>query len=152
MENFLILLILLNSIHLSFSYLPDWNLTSSGINLFNSEPYEYEVCEREMYGLYAKLKKSISLANNSLSIKHNLTVKYNGEYKNIEVDFDNIESCYYSNISKPIICPKGKYHIYDVSEGKYIIPNNFTEFNDWELKCYFHNLGYFLVFYFMNGK
>ena len=152
MENFLILLILLNSLQLSFSYLPDWNLTSSGIYLFSSEPYEYEVCEREMYGLYAQLKKSISLANNSLSIKHNLIAKYNGEDKNIEVDFDNIESCYYSNISKPIICPKGKYHIYDVSEGKYIIPNNFTEFNDWELKCYFHNLGYFLVFYFMNGK
>ena len=32
------------------------------------------------------------------------------------------------------------------------VGNNFAENGDWELKCYHHYTGYFLVFYLMNGN
>ena len=49
-----------------------------------------------------------------------------------------------------LICPKGKYHPYVFQNDKYIIPFNFEEKGDWDLRCYDHYTGYFLIFYLMN--
>ena len=35
--------------------------------------------------------------------------------------------------------------------NEYIIPPNFVEEGDWDLSCYKHDTGYFLIFYTNNG-
>ena len=74
---------------------------------------------------------------------------------NGEVDYDEIDSFYYLN-SKYIVCPKGKFHplVVYATDGKYELDvgNNWSEKGDWELRCFHHYTGYFLVFYLMNEK
>ena len=64
-----------------------------------------------------------------------------------------IKSFYHLN-NKYIVCPKGKYHptyFYDQTYS-HLTLSSFKENGDWELKCYHHYTGYFLVFYLMNGS
>ena len=70
-----------------------------------------------------------------------------------EVDFDKIESFYFFD-NDYIVCPRGKYHPHYFYDGTYSTLNlsSFKSNGDWELKCYYHSTGYFLVFYLMNGK
>ena len=71
-----------------------------------------------------------------------------------EVDFDDIDSHYTNKLGKTIIiCPKGKFHPYDFNDNNYIIPSGFEDRGGWDLRCYDHNTGFFLIFYLMNeGK
>ena len=51
-----------------------------------------------------------------------------------------------------IACPKGKYHPYNFTSQKEMIPDGFSGEN-WDLRCYYHTTSkFFLVFYLMNGK
>jgi len=54
-----------------------------------------------------------------------------------EVPFDNIQSTHFVH-NKYIICPYGKYHPYDIEEGKFSIPEGAVADDDWDLKCAWH--------------
>ena len=71
-----------------------------------------------------------------------------------EVPFENIDSHYKGKYGKNIlICPGGKFHPYDYDNDAYVIPNNnFVGQDYWDLRCYDHKQGYFLVFYLLNGN
>ena len=147
MENCLILLILFILIFHILSVVPEWNLTNSGIDLLgNQTSYKYLVCKRDMYDIIVEMYKNISLSNENILILNEIISKYNSTEKESIVDFENIESSYKEKISTPVICPKGKYHMYDIEKKEYIIPENFEEKGDWELKCFVSKANYFLVF------
>ena len=149
-----ILFLLINLIFKIWSIVPEWNLTNSGIDLMreNNSYYEYLICERDMYEINVKLFKYISINESIVSITHKFKANYDGKTKEKEIDFEYIESSYRENLNTAIICPKGKYHIYDIEKEEYIIPSDFQEKGNWELKCFIHFRGFFLVFYKMNGE
>ena len=153
MEISFISLILFIFIFPIFSIVPEWNLTNSGIDLLrNQNSYRYLACKRDMYELIVELYKNISLDNGNIIITNEIISNYGDTKKESVVDFENIESSYKEKISTPVICPKGKYHMYDIIQEKYIIPQNFEEKGDWELKCFISKSNYFLVFYKRNGE
>ena len=156
MGNSILLFLFFTLIIHVLSYVPEWNLTSSGIDLLKGiSSKEYLVVERRMYKLNTKLYKNITVTDSNILIKHRCEAScYGGEYCELsgEVDFDNIESSYKERLTTPVICPKGKYHMYDIKQKKYIIPNDFEEKGDWELKCFMQVTNYFLVLYKMNGE
>ena len=80
-------------------------------------------------------------------------------YDNI-VEFESVES-FYGDVDDgsiyPLICPRGPYNPYEVTSSSSIRQiSNYS--NDWinnskfDLKCYYHREGIFLVFYLMNGE
>ena len=153
MGNFILYFLFFTLIFPILSYVPEWNLTSSGIDLLqNSRTKEYLVVERDMYQLNTKLFRNVTMTNSNILIKHRFEATYSGTTVSGEVDFDNIESSYKERLTTPVICPKGKYHMYDIEKNQYIIPNDFEEKGDWELKCFMQRTNYFLVLYKMNGE
>ena len=50
-----------------------------------------------------------------------------------------------------MVCPRGKFHPYDVESDSYIVPPSFDEEDDWDLSCYKHDTGYFIIFYINYG-
>ena len=147
----------------TFSIIPNWNFENSSINLFGSETsYSYLVSHREIYNIYLEQYKNLTIVGNNIIELNKFTYKNYTEdnyrkyyedhlYGPIFIEFDNIESVYNQYISGKVICPKGKYHLYGIDQKDYIIPNDFIEKGDWELKCYMHKSKYFLLFYEMNG-
>ena len=67
-----------------------------------------------------------------------------GEEK--EVKFEQVESYYYL-FDKYIVCPKGSYHPYDFTNKEEIKPDENFIGENWDLRCYKHSSGFFLVFY-----
>ena len=134
---------LLNSI---VSLVPIWNLSSASIDLLpsSSTSYSYYITDRYMQGMKVQLKKTITKNEKGINDTNYLIVNDNGGHY---VNFENIES-----FSNYIICPKGKYHPYDYNRKMELVPDNFEEYGDWDLKCYKHDTGYFLVFYLMNNN
>ena len=64
------------------------------------------------------------------------------------VDFENIHSYYPNQLSTSlIICPKGKFHPYDFDSGNFIIHSDFESTDNWDLRCFLHDTGYFFVLY-----
>ena len=142
---------------ISFHYInllvPNWNLTSSGIDLLsNSSVHSYLISDRELWHLFTKLRKEIIKNDEGISISNYLSYKYSYDSTNsaysseIQVNFSNIES----NADNYIICPKGKFHPFDLTTNQSLIPINFIDEGNWELKCYRHHTNYFFVFYLMN--
>ena len=138
--------------------LPLWNLKNTAIDLLPNkntvEYHEYTIETRKMYDLTTELKKKIS-RKEDLSVQHKNNLKLNNVDKGT-VNFEYFES-YYSWSSNQILCPKGNYNPYKVSESDYI---EITYSEDWikndktDLKCYYHRSGskHLLVYYLMNGK
>ena len=139
---------LLYLIKYSIEIIPNWNLDSSGIALsFSSGSITYTLVDREMYSMKVKLTKTITKSGNTITQTNYLSI---GGGTSFAVNFENIESFYHLN-GIDIICPKGKYHPYDATNKKDLIPDGFEEKGNWDLKCYKHNTNYLLVFYLMNG-
>ena len=91
--------------------------------------------------------KEITRSNNVISTKNYLTVNGNTKI----VDFDQIDSQYQGSIiCNILICPRGKFHPYNFEEGNYVEIPGFTENGDWDLRCYNHKSGYFLIFYLLH--
>ena len=143
--SYFLFLIQILSIH---SSIPNWNIDNLSEELFSSSSTDATY----PYGLYNSggyvLNKIITKkADGTFSIKNELT--YNSVTK--EVSFDGIESTYDSQLgSEKLVCPKGSFHPYDFYNNYYIKP--FTNEGNWELSCYKHDTGYFLVFYTHNGN
>ena len=127
-----------------YSVVPLWDFYNSSVDLLSSNnPHTFTVNGENCY-----LQKEITRdANNIISYKKYLYY----DNTNIEVDYENI-SYYYQNIlgAQNLICPRGKYHPYNLNSNSNIT-NNFEERDDWDLKCFNHKIGHFLIFY-LNNK
>ena len=147
---FVCLIFLLNLVDYSVQIVPIWNTTTSAINLLSSVSEKtYTIVDRDLYNVKAKLTKTIKKTDEGITHENYLSIN-NGEA--FKVDFENIESYYFLN-NKHVVCPKGKYQLYDATNKVYIPPASpFPEYGNWDLKCYKHNTYYFLLFYLRNGQ
>ena len=133
--------------------IPEWNLSKAGEDLLNSSnEYKYIISHRYLSNVNLLMEKEINRTSSGEITTANYIKIDNSTRKKVE--FDQVES-YYSMFDTYVICPKGSYHPYNFNEGQYIIPNGFNGEN-WDLNCYRvereNNLGFLLVFYFMNGS
>ena len=133
------------------SVVPVWDFSSQSTELFSSQvsSYNYTIYESNSLSLDIKLEKVFNRANNIITHKNYLTI---GETIQ-EVEFEEIDSVYVNELDCSIlICPKGKYHPYNFAGDEFIVPDGFKENDDWELKCFKHDTGFFLVFYLNNNR
>ena len=104
--------------------------------------------------MYTKLYKYIALENGAIVYRKYLTITDSGStIYDGEVDFDAIGNIHHFD-NDYIVCPKGKYHSTYFYDKQYSCANlaGFESNGDWELKCFYRSVGYFLVFYLMNGE
>ena len=156
---FIFLIIFLNSLFLAFSVVQQWNFDNSAIDILaSSDSASIKVIEETTDGLFVKLYKYLAKEGGSVVYRKYLTVSYYGSSKcnDLEVNFDKIGS-YHHFEDDTIICPKGKYNPHYVKDNAYstLDPTSLSGFNDngdWELKCFTHEQGYFIVVYLMNGQ
>jgi len=152
-------IIFLNLIFSIFSILPTWDLKKSSIDLLGTEPNtnkEYIIANRVMYELTLTLKKNITRNNGKISHQNYLNISGKTLINNLEVSYENVESFYgESQSSSPqiyILCPRGNFNPINLTNLENISFNNWINSENWDLKCYYHSTGFFLIFYFMNGK
>ena len=133
--------------------IPNWELSSQGIEITSEE---IEVYNKKNHGYTVILKKKITKSGSSVSILNQVSVTKDSSTKTKTVEFDDIGGHFgdgFYTVNKLIICPKGKFHPYDFYNDKYITPpNNFQDLGNWDLRCYYHQSVHFLVFYFHNGN
>ena len=155
MKSFINLIIFINCLFLFKAVIPVWNLTKAGQEL--DLPYTYTAYDKYWNEYHLTMTRTIQRNGDILNYTNYVKVyKTNDESysKSGTVDFDHIGSFFHID-GKFYICPKGKYHLYDFTNGKYIIPNNFGENGglDYELKCTYHSTSsVFIAFYLMNGE
>ena len=131
-----------------FCAVPNWDFNKIAIELTS---LEFQICSKILYGITATTKRKITKNGDTVSYKNYVKVN-SGEEK--EVGFECIESPYQSQLGTLyLVCPKRKYHPYDYTNDKYIIPtgNTFQNGDDFEIKCYKHDTGFFIVAYLANG-
>ena len=147
----MIFFIFLNLLVSTFLIIPNWNLKNAAVNLLSSsDTKKYVVSHRTMYGLIAKLEKTITKLSNG-TIIHQNTLTLNDTPTTTTVSYESIESLYKKD-GKKILCPKGKYDPVNLETNSEIKNYNKDEDGDFELKCYLHSEGYFFVYYFRNGE
>ena len=130
----------------TFSVIPVWDLDSQSINLLSSKSF-YEYIIYNYSGVI--LMKNFTKNDNNITYKNLLII--NKLNLKREVGFDDIESYYYNKLgSEILICPKGKFHPYDVMNDEYIIVNDYEE--GWDLRCFYHQTDHFLIFYLNRNK
>ena len=124
-------------------------MDSVGVNLLSStDTYEYPLYNENDY----ILKKEITRTDGKIIITNKLTFTKWDPWVTKVVKFDDIESVYENQLgAERLVCPKGKFHPYNFYYDTYIVPENFVEQGDWDLSCYKHETGYFLIFYQNNG-
>ena len=134
---------LLNSI---FSVVPNWDFYNSAIDLLSSSSsYSFTID-----GDNCQIEKIISKENDG-SISYKKYLSYEGN--TIQKDYE--KATYYSTtvfgVSK-LVCPRGKFQPYDLNNNMEIELKDFIGQEDWDLKCFNHQCGYFLIFYLNNKK
>ena len=140
------IILFFNLFHILLSVIPNWNLTLIGENLLTSDTYTKTI-EKEYGGNIIYLAITFTKNGDTITKKNELIT---GNTKK-EVYFDDIQSFYIID-NNYYICPKGNYHLYNLSTDKNITPSDFLS-TDYELKCYYHDTSStLLVFYLMNGK
>ena len=138
------------------STIPNWNLSSSGFDLLSSSTsHSYYNFDKREWDVLTKLKKKVSKSGGRIYQSFTIYRYFDsGSTKSYSSDYENIESF----ADNRVICPKGKYHPLSY-HNSYIFPyyylnihkpTNFIENGNWELECFRHVTGYFLVFYLMN--
>ena len=145
MKYLIISIILLIQLYYIHSPIPNWDITSQSIDLLSStSTYDYTIYTKEAYDITVILKKTITKSGSSITSQNYLTIGTTTK----EVDFDDIDSQYTNKLGISIlICPRGKFHPYNFNDDSYLTPSGFTDSGDWDLRCYDHYQGYFLVFY-----
>ena len=146
-----IIFLILNQIYFVLSPIPNWDISAQSINLLSStSSYDYLLYSSSSYGINVTLTKTITKTNDVVTSKNYLTV----DGTTIPVDFEGIDSQYTNKLGKEkVICPKGKFHPYDFKNRSFITPPGFQDKGGWDLRCYDHFSGYFLIFYLLNdGK
>ena len=148
MKYFLYILFL-NQILFIHSPIPNWDINGISVNLFSSSSsdttYNHSLYNDAVYALTKTITKN---ADGTLSSQNHLT--HNSRTRT--VSFDGIKSYYYNQLGcYELVCPKGSFHPYCFYSGTYIKPFRFVVYGgNWELSCYRHDTGYFLVFYIHN--
>ena len=143
-----IFIIILNLIIITFCPIPTWDFSKNSFQLTN---FEYEAYSKTTYSLTATIIKKIDISSSPVSFKN--YVKINGVEK--EVGFEDIDNVYQNQlrIDGYLVCPRSKYHPYKFNEGTYMtLSNNFNNGDDFHLKCYKHETGYFIIAYLSNGQ
>ena len=143
----------------SNSVIQNWIFENSAKELsFPSSKQEYAKNYEKDNKYYVELNKEIKTENGEIKYKKNIKVYYDGTLiYGGEVDFDQIDSIFRIGDDN-IVCPKGKFqpHNYYIEndERKYstLSLTDFVEKGDWKLKCFYHPVGFFIVFYLMNGS
>ena len=145
----MIIFVFLNLLASTILVIPNWNIEKTSINLLgSSNTKSYDITYRDMYGLKLRLEKTINKLDNGTIIHFNsLYSNATNEVKN--VSFENIESFYLLD-NNQILCPIGKYDPINLTKIQEITNNNKEKNDDFEIKCYRHNEGFFFVFYFRN--
>jgi len=148
---YIFLFFFLNQINFVYSTIPNWNLQDQGIDLLGSgSNTEFTLYEKNFNDLNVTLKKIITKNDNKITTEN---IIYIGtEFR--EVEFNDIDSQYKDKLGCGIlICPKGKFHPYDFNNNQYLNIPNFQDEGNWDLRCYDHYTGYFLIIYLSNfGK
>ena len=142
------LLIFISLIFLSFSFVPNWVLTKSSIDLlpegktlYKNEP-EYKTLHK---GLYFRLQRKITKNSGKIVLEHFVQCHFNNP-SNLVIDesvvFKDIESAYTDQDGRYYICPKGSYQMYFRNDKlsnpqlKPLTPDGFKDNGEWELRCY----------------
>ena len=139
----------MNLLNLFISIVPTWNFQNSAVELLSSDKNSHEFLTD---GNNCKIKKIITKNNENGEITYEKYLIQNGIDKG-KVDYENAD--YYSNTilgSSNLICPRGKFYPYYYGSNDYLKYTSFTENGDWNLKCFNHNNGCFLMFYLNNKK
>ena len=132
------------------SPIPNWDISAQSINLLTSTSYDYPLYSKNENGVNVFLKKTITKTDSGITTQNYITIGSTTQ----SVEFEDIDSQYTSKLGCDIlICPRGKFHPYNFKSNTYITPPNFEDKGGWDLRCYNHNTGYFLVLYLSNkGK
>ena len=150
----IIIFIILNLLFFCISTLPNWDLASSSKNLLSgidTYTYTYTISLREMHKLKTEIKKKIErLANGK--IIHSNSLYLNSTNNERAVDFEVIESFYQLDDGRQILCPTGKHEPLNLDDLSKYENDDLNKTENWDLKCYYHNSGYFFVFYMSHGE
>ena len=148
----ILIIIFFNLIISIFSVLPIWDFKKSSKDLLGTDnSCSYTISNRGMYAMSASLEKKIT--RNNENITHTNYLKIENVDKGA-VKFENIESFYKeheSNIIK-IFCPKDNFNPLKLDDLSEITFTGWIKKNNFDLKCYFHKSGHFLIFYLRNGQ
>ena len=145
-----ILFLELNLLSLVFSPIPSWKFSNIAVDLTPGETnaHDYEIYSSGNY----KLKKYITKGTEGITVRNEL--KYGSKTK--DVQFESIESSYEGQLNSDyIVCPNGNFHVkkYENNNEIDIKPNGNVEVgDDWNLRCYRHDMGYFIITYANNGE
>ena len=145
------------------SPIPNWYLDNQALDYF-PEGTTYTSWDIWTYnnnndGINVQLKVTMTKdrTTNKVTTK-NYVIIYEGDNKKAEqeVSFNDIHSHHTNQLKNNlIICPKGKFHPYYFNDNYnykgFLIPPNFIEFGDWDLRCFKHITGHFLIFYRFNS-
>ena len=137
-------LILLDIFLSIFSIIPEWNLKNFATDLLGSSTStSYVITSRLMYGLRARLEKTITKEGETITHKNKLYFEDSDTSNKKECDgvnFENIESLY--KLNKRLLCAMGKHHPIDLDDSCKEINNEKNDENnsekEWDLKCYLH--------------
>ena len=128
------------------SAVPNWNFDNLAIDIMTTNPLPYTIYTNNNN---LELKKTITKSDTGISSQNSLT--FGTHIRNVE--FESIESYYQSQLHCDyIVCPKGSFHPLIMENGNQIIPPCFSKGGDWNLRCYRHDTGFFLLFYSNNGR
>lgn len=138
-------ILFINFITSILTVVPVWDFKNSAIELMKNENFQDFIVEDKANpgGLWSRLTKKFSSYKTSIT-KVNVLQLYYMRYSvemvfEKNVDFEEVESAYAGNNSY-YVCPKGSNHLhifYDNSKpATKVIPDNFVNNGDWELKCF----------------
>lgn len=144
--------LLFHLISINFGAIPSWNFDKIAIELSDTE-LEYQICSKSVIddSVTATTYKKITKSGSSVTYKNYVQID-SGEKK--DVGFECVESAYKNQLGATyLVCPKRRYHPYDYTNNNYKIPsgNTFSNGDDFEIQCYKHSVGYFIVAYLANG-
>ena len=144
MNNFLF--IFLYIFKSSISFLPEWNIEKTSINLDGWRI----IYDKTINGSHFRLSKKIDSNKNPIEIINYF--EFDEAIASFETKYENIDSFYKIN-GVNYICPRGKFYIFRHNKGKisYLKPETFIETGIWDLKCYYNNFGQ-MYFAFLNNS
>ena len=156
------ILIFLNLLVSAVSLVPIWNLKNFSIDLLNNGNIFVLTKEySRMYDLKITMKKNITKSDGKITHENTVTItQYSSNTDNTgsvivpetRVEYESIES-FYKLTDLKLICPSRNFNPINLNNNmnEYVF-NNWTKDDYWDLKCYYHRTGFFLVYYLINGN
>lgn len=154
MKGILFLVILLELLSFTFSFIPIWNIEKSFNKLTQNTPITiYENSNEPSVKLY----KIIETEGSGVTDKNYINFENLSEQT---TTWEDIETVFYDGEKNYYICPKGRNYLNKYVDNRFeeLIPDNFnnngiTEEDNWELTCYLRwNLKYLVFQGFLNQK